>query len=180
MKPTSSALYAAIASVSCLLHLGQAGAQDKATSQLDQLSSFLGDGTCTGNLLATKSPHETSATYHGEKTLGDRWVVVRYDEGATTSNSRPFHVAQYFTYDPKAGHFVDVEVDNAGGSGTGTSSGWHGDVITFENTTFASNTHYLFRDVFMRRGGLVISHTGYERDKNGKWIKTDHEVCKRT
>ena len=178
MKPNASHLYAAIACASSLLSLGTAGAQDKAPSQLGQLSSFLGDGTCTGNLLATKSPHETGATYHGEKTLGDRWVVVRYDEGATSSNSRPFHVAQYFTYDPKARRFVDVEVDNAGESGTGTSSGWQGDVITFENT--ASGSHDLFRDVFTRRGGLVVSHTGYERDKDGKWIKTDHEVCKRT
>ena len=180
MKPISSALHAAIACASCLLNPGQAGAQDKATSQLDQLSSFLGDGTCTGNLLAAKSRHGTSATYHGEKTLGDRWVVVRYDEGATPSNSRPFHVAQYFTYDPKAGHFMDVEVDNVGGSGIGTSSGWQDDVITFENSTFSSSSHLLFRDVFTRRGGLVVSHTGYERDKNGKWLRTDHEVCKRT
>ncbi len=180
MKSTSSALYAAIACASPLLYLGQAGAQDKMPSQLDQLSGFLGDGTCTGNLLATKAPHGTSATYHGEKTLGDRWVVIRYDEGGTSSNPRPFHVAQYFTYDPQAGHFVDVEIDNAGESGTGTSSGWQGDVITFENTNFASGSHELFRDVFTRRGGLVVSHTGYAHDKTGKWIKADHETCNRT
>lgn len=174
------ALYAAIACASPLLYLGQAGAQDKMPSRLDQLSGFLGDGTCTGNLLATKAPHGTSATYHGEKTLGDRWVVVRYDEGDTSSNPRPFHVVQYFTYDPKAGRFVDVEVDNAGESGTGTSSGWQGDVITFENTDFASGSHPRFRDVFRRRGGLVVSHTGYSPDKTGKWIKTDHETCNRT
>ena len=180
MKSTSFTLYAAIACACPLLYLGQAGAQDKMLSQLDQLSGFLGDGACTGNLLATKSPHGTSATYHGEKTLGNRWVVVRYDEGATSSNSRPFHVAQYFTYDPQAGHFVDIEVGSPGDSGTGTSSGWKGDVIMFENTNFASDSRPVFRDVFTRRGGLVVSHTGYERDKTGKWIKTDRETCNRT
>lgn len=180
MKPTASALYGALACVSSLLYFGQAGAQDKMPSQLDQLSGFLGEGTCTGNLLAAKSPHATSATYHSEKTLGDHWIVVRYDEEAGSANSKPYHVVQYFGYDAKAGHFVDVLLDNSGGSyAAGASSGWQGDVLTFENTDFTSGSHPLFRDVFTRRGGLVFSHTGYERDKKGKWIRTDHETCKR-
>lgn len=180
MKPTASALYGALACVSSLLYFGQAGAQDKMPSQLDQLSGFLGDGTCTGNLLAAKSPHATRATYHSEKTLGDHWIVVRYDEEAGSANSKPYHVVQYFGYDAKAGHFVDVLLDNSGGSyAAGASSGWQGDVLTFENTDFTSGSHPLFRDVFTRRRGLVFSHTGYERDKNGKWIRTDHETCKK-
>lgn len=180
MKPNSSILYAAIACASSLLYLGQAGARDEMPPQLDQLSGFLGDGTCTGNFLAAKSPHATSGKYHSEKTLGDHWIVVRYEEGTTPSNSRPYQVAQYFGYDAKAGHFVDVLLDNSGGSyAAGTSSGWQGDVLTFENTDFTSGSHPLFRDVFTRRGELVISHTGYQRDKNGKWTKTDHETCKR-
>lgn len=181
MKPIPSILCLAIACGMPLLGHGQAVARNTTASQLEQLSAFLGDGTCTGNLLAAKSPHATRATYHSEKTLGDRWIVVRYDEEASPSNSKPYHVAQYFGYDAKAGHFVDVLLDSSGGSyGAGTSSGWQGDVLTFENTDFTSGTHPLFRDVFTQRGGLVISHTGYERDKNGKWIETDHETCKRT
>jgi hypothetical protein len=181
MKPTPSTLYAAIACASPLLCLGPAGAQDAFPSQLDQLSAFLGNGTCTGNLLAAKSAHATSATYHSEKTLGGHWIVVRYDEEASSSNSKPFHVAQYFGYDPKAGHFVDVLVESFdGGYGAGTSSGWQGDVLTFENTDSTSGTQPVFRDVFTRRGGLVVSHTGYQRSKGGKWIRTDHETCKRT
>lgn len=180
MKSTSSTFYAAIACASSLLCLGTAGAQDASPSQMDQLSGFIGNGTCTGHLLVTKSPHETSAKYHGEKTLGGDWVVVRYDEDATPSNPHPYQIAQYFNYDATAGHFVDVLLDNSGGSyAAGTSSGWRGDVITFENTDFTSGTHPLFRDVFTRRGGLVISHTGYARDKKGKWMKTDHETCTR-
>lgn len=180
MKPTSSTLYAALACASSLLYLGPAGAQNPMASQQDQLSGFLGDGTCTGNFLLGKAPRATSARYHAEQTLGDHWILVRYDEETTSSNSRPYHVAQYFKYDPKAKRFVDVVLDNAGESyGAGTSSGWQGDAITFENTDFASGSHPLFRDVFMRRGTMVVSHTGYMRDKNGKWIKTDHETCKR-
>lgn len=180
MKTTSSTFYAAIACTSSLLYLGPAGAQNPLPPQLDQLSGFLGDATCTGNLLATKSPHATSATYHSEKTLGGHWIMVRYDEEASSSNSKPFHVAQYFGYDPKGGHFVDVLVESFdGGYGAGTSSGWQGDVLTFENTDSTSGTRPVFRDVFTRHGGLVVSHTGYQRDKTGKWIRTDHEICKR-
>jgi hypothetical protein len=162
------------------LCLGPAGAHDTPASKLDQLSGFLGDATCTGNLLVTKSPHATSATYHSEKTLGGHWIVVRYDEEASSSNSKPFHVAQYFGYDPKTGQFLDVLGESFdGGYGVGTSSGWHGDVLTFENTDSTSGTQPVSRDVFTRRGGLVVAHTGYERDKNGKWVKTDEEICKR-
>lgn len=180
MKPTSFTLYAVIACASPLLCLGPAGAQDVLPSQLDQLSGFIGDGTCTGNFLG-KPSHATSGKFRGEKALGGHWIVVRYHEEATSSNPRPYHVTQYFSYDAKAGHFVDVLLDNSGSSyAAGTSGGWKGDVITFENTDFTSGSHPLFRDVFARRGGLVVSHTGYGRDKHGKWIKMDQEMCSRT
>ena len=107
--------------------------------------------------------------------------MIRYDEETSSSNSRPYHVTQYFGYDVKAGHFVDVLLDNSGQSySTGTSSGWQGDAITFENTdSTGGGSHPLFRDVFTRHGPNEISHTGYEQNKSGKWIKTDEEVCKR-
>ena len=128
----------------------------------------------------SKSGHATSARYHGEKALGNHWVVIRYDEETTSSNSRPYHVAQYFSYDAKAGHFVDVMFDNSGESyGAGSSSGWQGDAITFENTDFTSGSHSLFRDVFTRHGATVISHTGYQRDKSGKWVKIDQKSRER-
>jgi hypothetical protein len=180
MKLIPPTLCIALACAAPLLGHGRASAQNMPASQLDQLSSFVGDGTCTGNLLM-KGGHATAATYHGEKTLGDHWLVVRYDEDASASNSKPYHVAQYFGYDAKAGHFVDVVLDNSGLTyGAGTSSGWRGDVITFENIILTSAGRSVFRDVFTRQGTQVGTHTGYQRDKSGKWVKTDHEVCKRT
>jgi hypothetical protein len=179
MKLIPPTLCIAMACAAPLLGHGQAKAQNMAASQLDRLSVFIGDGTCTGNFLM-KPGHSTVAKYHSEKTIGDHWIVVRYDEEASSSNSRPYHVAQYFSYDAKAGHFIDVVMDNSGESyAAGTSSGWQGDVITFENVNMANGGHDLFRDVFTRDGTRVGSHTGYGRDKNGKWVKTDHEVCKK-
>ena len=180
MKLIRSTLCLAIACAAPLLGHGRAVAQNMTPSRLDQLNGFAGDGTCTGNLLM-KAGHATAAKYHGEKTLGDHWVVVRYDEDASASNSKPYHVTQYFSYDAKAGHFVDVVLDNSGSTyGAGTSSGWRDDVITFENTVLTSAGRSYFRDVFTRQGTQVGTHTGYQRDKSGKWVKTDHEVCKRT
>lgn len=179
MKPTASTLCAAIACASSLLCLGPAGAQNTMSSPLDQLSDLVGDGTCTGNLLI-KPGHSTTAKVHGEKVLGGRWIVIHYDEAATSANSKPYHVAQYFTYDAKAGHFTDVLLDNSGGNyATGSSSGWQGDVITFENDVLANGRHYVFRDAFTRHNTNLLAHTGYQRDQNGKWVKTDEEVCKK-
>lgn len=179
MKPIPLTLCLAITCAAPLLGCGVAVAQEMPPTQLAELSGFLGAGTCTGNLVA-KPGHPSTGRFHGEKVLGDHWVVIRYDEDATASNSRPYHVTQYFSYDAKAGRFVDVLLDNSGETySTGTSSGWQGDAITFENTDFTSGSHPLFRDVFTRRGAEVISHTGYERDKSGKWVKVDEEVCKR-
>lgn len=179
MKPIRLTFCLALACAAPLLGHGLAVAQDTMPAQLDQLSGFVGDGACTGSLMM-KPGHSTTGKFHGEKMLGDHWVAIRYDEDATPSNSRPYHVAQYFSYDAKGGHFVDVLLDNSGEIySTGISSGWQGDAMTFENTDLTTGSHPLFRDVFTRRGAVVISHTGYERDKSGKWIETDEEVCKR-
>lgn len=180
MKLIPPILCIALACAAPLLGHGRAAAQNMPASQLDQLSGFLGDGTCTAKIMAMgKSPEKVaSGRLHGEMTLGDRWIVVRFDETATAASPKPYHVAQYFGYDVKAGHFVDVVLDNSGGSyGAGTSNGWQGDSITFENTDFTSGSHALFRDVFTRHGAQVVSHAGYERDKQGKWIKADEETC---
>lgn len=179
MRPTSVTLCAAIACASPLLFLGPAGAQNTMSSQPDQLSGFVGDGICTGH-LRVKPGHPTTGRFHGEKVLGDHWVVVRYDEDATAANSRPYHVVQYLRYDIKAGRFIDVLFDNSGSSyGTGTSSGWQDDAISFDNSVLANGKHYVFRDVFGRHGAMVVSHTGYQRTQSGKWVKADEEICKR-
>jgi Protein of unknown function (DUF1579) len=180
MKANPTPFYAAIACASSLLCVGTARSHDTPPAQLDQLSGFLGDGLCTGRMLAAKSPHPTTGKFHGERMLGDLWIVVRYDQDATGADPRPYHVIQYLGYDRKAGRLVDVVLDNSGSSyATGTSSGWQGDVMTFENMDSTGGGKAPFRDVFTRQGGKVVSHAGYWRDQRGQWVKGDEETCRR-
>lgn len=106
------------------------------------------------------------------------WIVIRYEGVASASTPRPYRVVQYFGYDVKARRFVDVLVDNSGSGssyGAGHSSGWRGDLMSFDNTT--GSNHSLFRDVLKRNGTGELSHTGYMRNEHGKWVETDQETC---
>jgi len=65
-------------------------------------------------LAMGKSPgHATTGKYHGEK----RWMVSGSSFTTTRQddvNPKPFHVQQYFSYDPEKKLFVAVEFDNMG------------------------------------------------------------------
>lgn len=156
------------------------GADSKAASPMDELDKFVGEGTCTGSVLPMgKSPgHATTGKYHGEKALDGQWIVVRYDEDKTDVNPKPFHVQQYFSYDPEKKIFVAVEFDNMGpGYTPATSTGWKGDTFTLEYTASVDGKPVSLRDVFTHNAA-ENSHTGMMRDQNGKWVKTDKETCK--
>ena len=161
--------------------IGQAMADDsKAPSPMDELGKFVGVGTCTGNVLAMgKSPgHATTGKYHGEKTLDGHWIVIHYDEDKTDVNPTPFHVQQYFSYDPEKKMFVAVAFDNMSpGYSAASSAGWKGDTFTLEYTTSVDGKAVSMRDVFTHNA-TENSHTGMMRDKNGEWVKTDKETCK--
>jgi hypothetical protein len=178
MKRIPSSLFAAAICAATALTAGQSIAQDKSASPMDQLDGFVGDGSCTGNVMAMNEHpgHATTGKYHGEKTLDGHWVVIRYDEEQTTANPKPFHVVQYFGYDSAKKRFVSVLLDSADpGYATSTSPGWKDDSITFDETTDGKVS---FRDVFSISKSGMDSHTGWMKDKNGKWVTTDAETCK--
>jgi len=169
----ASAICAAIA-----LGAGPTMAQDKPASPMDQLDSFVGDGTCTGNVMAmNKHPgHATTGKYHGEKTLDGHWVVIQYDEDQSAANPKPFRVVQYFGYDAAKKRFVSVLIDNSDpGYATSMSPGWKDGSITFDET---ADGKVSFRDAFTSNKSGMNSHTGWMQDKSGKWVKTDEETCK--
>jgi hypothetical protein len=161
--------------------MGQANAEDsKAPSPMDELGKLVGEGTCTGEWLGMgNSPgHVTTGKYHGEKILDGQWVVIHYDEDKTDANPKPFHVQQYFGFDPEKKMFVAVAFDNMGpGYTPATSSGWKGDTMTLEYTATVEGKTLALRDVFTHNSAGNI-HTGMMRDKKGAWVKTDQETCK--
>jgi Protein of unknown function (DUF1579) len=180
MKHFKSAIATAVV---CAAALGVAlvpAHGNAAESPLDQLASFMGDGVCSGHVMAMgKTPgHPSTGKFHGERTLDSNWVVIRYYEEQTTANPKPYRVMQYFGYDGAKKRFVSVAFDNSGSIySTGTSSGWKGDTITFDESLGGRPMRY--RDAFTRNGNDPAHHTGLMRDKHGKWIKTDEETCKR-
>jgi hypothetical protein len=110
--------------------------------------------------------------------LEGQWIVIHYDEDKTDVNPKPFHVQQYFSYDPEKKRFVAVEFDNMSPVYTSaTSSGWKGNTFTLEYTAPVDGKAVSFRDVFTHDSS-ENTHTGMMRDKNGEWVKTDKETCK--
>lgn len=179
MKRTTLTILAALVCASAPLAVQQVSAQTTgAPSQFDQLSFFVGDWNCTGKLLAHgRTPaHATTARVHGEKAVGGHWILIRYDENQTAANPKPFHVDQYFGYDSTRKQFVTVAAD-VSGYFSGNSPGWSGNSITFDETTDGKSSG--FRDTFTKNGQNEISHSGTEQDKDGKWIKTDEEICRK-
>jgi len=180
MKYHAPALLISLALVSSAPFAEPAAAQAQGTSPLEQFDAFLGDGSCTGRVMAMgHSPgHATRGRIHGEKTLDGRWIAVRFDELGSAGSTNLYHVIQYFGYDRKAARLVDVVIDTSGSSSaTGHSSGWRGNRITFENTENTNGKPAPFRDVFTRLGAGEVSHAGFMRDKSGKWVKADEETC---
>lgn len=178
MKRTTLAILAVL--IGTTAHLGIASAQQTtAPASLEQLGFFVGDGTCSGQVIETGKtpPHATNGRFHGEKTLDGNWVVIHYDEDQTATNPKPYHVVQYFGFDAAKKHYVSVTFDNSGSVySTGTSSGWRGDTFTVDETAPTGGS-VSFRDVFTKGGSGMASHTGMMRDKQGKWVKTDEETC---
>lgn len=181
MKHIHAPLLASIVCTASALVAGQAAAQDNAAAPSDPLARFVGSGTCAGNVLAMgKNPgHANAGKFHGEKVLDGHWVVIHYDEDRTAANPKPFHVAQYFSYDAATKRFVTVSMYNSDSAySTGTSAGWKGDSITFDESTDGKPAS--FRDIFTTGAAGLSSHIGMERGKDGKWFKTDEEDCKRS
>lgn len=154
----------------------QVGAQQPSGSA-DPLGKFVGSGNCTGQALGEdmKAFHATTGKLRSQKVLDGNWVEIHFDEDPRADNPKPFSVVQYIGYDKARKRYVSVLVDNSGSSySTGTSSGWKGDSISFDESLAGRSVG--FRDIMTSSNG-TFGHVGMLRDKHGKWIKADEEHC---
>lgn len=143
------------------------------------LQKFVGSGTCTGRTMShdMKSTHATTGRFVSQKIMDGNWVMIRYDEDQSAAAPKPYHVVQYIGYDAPGKRLTAVTIDNSGsGYSTGTSAGWKGNSITFDESIDGKPAS--FRDTFTASGSGMSGHMGTMRDKGGKWIKTDEESCK--
>ncbi|HJU40126.1 MAG TPA: DUF1579 family protein [Tahibacter sp.] len=156
-------------------------AKSGASAELDRLPFPTGELACTGSFMAMggKAGHATSGVAHVERILGGNWIVIRYDEQASTENARPYGVVQYVGYEDAGKRFISTLVDNNEGSGfsTGVSAGWKNDAMTFEETP-SGGKEAAYRDTFTAKGD-AFTHTGTMLGKDRKWVKTDEETCRK-
>ncbi|HKR76862.1 MAG TPA: DUF1579 family protein [Rhodanobacter sp.] len=182
MKHSASSVLIALVCASAMGSAQVFSQESTSPAPTDQLASFfVGSGSCTGNTLGKdmKSSHATTGKYTAERALDGHWVVVRYNEDQSAAAPKPFRVVQYFGYDAAKKRYVAVGVYNAAGTySIGTSAGWDGDSIAFDEGDAGKPA--AFRDTFTSGHGGFAGHTGMMRDKNGKWIKTDEETCTKT
>lgn len=183
MKRTMLLTLIAMASAATPFAIDHAAAAQKseAIAKLAALPFPIGELTCTGNMLGMEGHpgHATSASARIEKVLGGNWIVIHYDESKTDANPHPYGVVQYIGYEDAGKRFVSIVVDVGEGSGyaTGVSAGWKGDAMTFDETT-SDSKEVTNRDTFTASGD-TFTHAGTMLDKNGKWVNTDAETCRK-
>jgi len=151
-------------------------------AELAKLDFFVGTWSCTGKAFASPMgpEHETAATVHATRSVGNAWIHVDYDETKTKANTNPIHVGVYMGYDAGAKKFVQGCVDSFGGYCTQAGSGWDGDKLVFEGTAKGSGEDMGVRDTFVKKGAKELTHSGEMQGKDKQWMKTDEETCKRT
>lgn len=178
MNRTTLAILSVLACAPTFASADAAKAQDSdLLARVGTFGFLAGDWTCTGRVFAHGNvpARSTTARVQGMSVVGGRWVLFRYDEDNTAENPRPFHIDQYFGYDPKTRQFVSVALDS-GGYFSETSPGWTGDSIVFDET---EGGKIVGHDTFTRGGQDEFSHTGRSLEADGKWVETDQETCHR-
>ncbi|HET8834365.1 MAG TPA: DUF1579 family protein [Gemmatimonadales bacterium] len=178
MRPRTQAIM--LLALSCATRPLLAQGTSGAPVELSQLSNFVGNWQCTGQMFArgSRPGHATGAVGHGSKALDGHWIQFAYEERKTAANPRPYRIAGYMGYDASKKKFVQTTVDNYGSYGPSFSDGWQGDTMTFEGTgETADGKSMAVRDHFVRKGQHAFVHFSEGQGSDGKWVQPDQETC---
>ena len=151
-----------------------------APDMLRQLDPLVGKWQCKGIAYATPwfPEHPTMAEVSQAWILDGKWMAFTYAEKKTAENPMPFTATGFFGSDPEAKMLMFTGVDSGGGYSSGMSSGWVGDVLTFEGPWHMGAMTSKARDTFTKKGSNEITHMG-EVEFEGKWVKLGQETCTR-
>jgi len=114
-------------------------------------------------------------------------AVIRKDLGGhfqtgtikgTMAKQPPFEGRFSETYDPGLKQFVMLWVDNMGGWSQSTTSGWKGDILTYEGDSHMGPQTMRSRDTFTRSGAGEMKHV-WEGSIKGKWMTLGEETCRK-
>ncbi|HEV7572848.1 MAG TPA: DUF1579 family protein [Thermoanaerobaculia bacterium] len=166
-----------IAVVICLTTVAAFG---QSNPKLKELQTFIGTWQCTGTAFASPMgpEHPTKATVHGSWVLDGSWAEVAYTEEKTAKNPHPYAVRMLLSYDTQPKAFVSGAVDNMSGYSVEQAPGWVSDKMAFDGLMHSGGATMKARDIFTRVGKNEVRHES-EMEMNGKWVKLDHESCKR-
>lgn len=153
-----------------------------APTELSQLSAFVGNWQCTGQIFArgSRPGHATAAVGHATNAVDGHWLQFAYEERKTSANPKPYRIAGYMGYDASRKKFVQTTIDNYGSYGPSFGDGWQGDTLTFEGTSDVGGKPTLVRDHFVRKGRHAFVHFSEAQASDGGWIKPDEETCQLT
>ena len=168
--------------VLALLIVATTSFAQSASDQLKSLKGFVGTWKCTGTAFASDMgpEHPTAATVTGKWVFNGKWLEMRYTEEKTKKNPMPYAVAAYWGWDEGQKKLVAGSVDNMGGYGVESSTGWNGDSLIFEGPAhMGAMPPPNGRDTFTRSGKNKITHEFAIPDNAGGWKKFDEETCKK-
>ena len=170
----------AILAARCLGSFALAQEAKKPAPEMKQLDYFTGTWKCDGKALASpmgpEHPMKTTAT--GKTDLDGFWVIVRIEEKKTKESPMPIKGNFSMTYDAALKKFQGVWVDNFGGWGPSSSTGWEGDKITFAGEAYMMGQKMGSRDTFTKKGEKELLHTA-DMQVGGKWTPMLEETCKK-
>ena len=149
--------------------------------EMAQLDLFKGNTHCTGKQNASPfgPAHATISVVHGHADLNGFWMTLHYNERKTKENPYPFHALYQLGYDPTAKRYLLVEVDNFGGRGTATSSGWDGDKLLFTGEYAFPGGKIATRDTYTKVGDKLAGHVAEIPGSDGNFVTLDEETCRR-
>jgi hypothetical protein len=152
----------------------------KPAPEMAQLKLMQGSWKCSGKMEATPfSPaHAMETRVIGKPDLDGFWMVVRIEGKKTKEMPMAFKGVWSGTYDPGAKKFESTFIDNMGGLGVQSSTGWEGDKMVWSGEGTMMGQKVGMRDTFTKKSDTELVHT-FEMQSGGKWMPMGEETCKR-